>query len=194
MKYISKKELMEIINRLENAQDKFIVLGIYSGLMRVSNADFLNLKVSDVDFINKTVNVNGMSIAFDEELEKIIKESITQQHYYKLGEQGRSNESYLLNIDSPYIIKSRPLPSNNNGSESMNVDTLKQRLIRLSSFLGVNGMNTRLLKQSGAFNLLKEENKEWTLNAATQFLNEKGFNLRRNNILDMIKELRKNVI
>lgn len=194
MKYISKKELMEIINRLENAQDKFIVLGIYSGLMRVSNADFLNLKVSDVDFINKTVNVNGMSIAFDEELEKIIKESITQQHYYKLGEQGRSNESYLLNIDSPYIIKSRPLPSNNNGSESMSVDTLKQRLIRLSSFLGVNGMNTRLLKQSGAFNLLKEENKEWTLNAATQFLNEKGFNLRRNNILDMIKELRKNVI
>lgn len=194
MKYISKKELMEIINRLENAQDKFIVLGIYSGLMRVSNADFLNLKVGDVDFINKTVNVNGMSIAFDEELEKIIKESITQQHYYKLGEQGRSNESYLLNIDSPYIIKSRPLPSNNNGSESMSVDTLKQRLIRLSSFLGVNGMNTRLLKQSGAFNLLKEENKEWTLNAATQFLNEKGFNLRRNNILDMIKELRKNVI
>ncbi|MDB2099832.1 hypothetical protein [Clostridium paraputrificum] len=194
MKYILKKELMEIINRLENAQDKFIVLGIYSGLMRVSNADLLNLKVSDVDFINKTINVNGMSIAFDEELEKIIKESITQQHYYKLGEQGRSNESYLLNIDSPYIIKSRPLPSNKNGSESMSVDTLKQRLIRLSSFLGVNGMNTRLLKQSGAFNLLKEENKEWTLDAASQFLNEKGFNLRRNNILAMIKELRRNVV
>ena len=194
MKYISKKELMEIINRLENAQDKFIVLGIYSGLMRVSNTDILNLKVSDVDFINKTINVNGMSIAFDEELEKIIKESITQQRYYKLGEQGRSNEYYLLNTSSPYIIKLRPLPSNKNGSESMSVDTLKQRLIRLSSFLGVNGMNTRLLKQSGAFNLLKEENKEWTLDAATQFLNEKGFNLRRNNILDMIKELRKNVV
>lgn len=156
MKYISKKELMEIINRLENAQDKFIVLGIYSGLMRVSNTDILNLKVSDVDFINKTINVNGMSIAFDEELEKIIKESITQQRYYKLGEQGRSNEYYLLNTSSPYIIKLRPLPSNKNGSESMSVDTLKQRLIRLSSFLGVNGMNTRLLKQSGAFNLLKE--------------------------------------
>ncbi|WP_156561887.1 tyrosine-type recombinase/integrase [Clostridium paraputrificum] len=194
MKYISKKELMEIINRLENAQDKFIVLGIYSGLMRVSNTDILNLKVSDVDFINKTINVNGMSIAFDEELEKIIKESITQQRYYKLGEQGRSNEYYLLNTSSPYIIKLRPLPSNKNGSESMSVDTLKQRLIRLSSFLGVNGMNTRLLKQSGAFNLLKEENKEWTLDAATKFLNEKGFNLRRNNILDMIKELRRNVV
>lgn len=194
MKYISKKELMEIINRLDNAQDKFIVLGIYSGLMRCSNADLLNLKVSDVDFKNKTINVNGMSIAFDEELEKIIKESITQQRYYKLGEQGRSNEYYLLNISSPYIIKSRPLPSNKYGSESMTVDSLKQRLIRLSSFLGVNGMNTRLLKQSGAFNLLKEENKEWTLDAATQFLNEKGFNLRRNNILAMIKELRKNVV
>lgn len=191
MKYLSKEEVLQMIHRLDNAQDKFIIYGIFNGLISSSNSDILQIKVSDVDFENKKIRVANSYVEFDEELEKIIKESITQQHYYKLGEQGRSNESYLLNIDSPYIIKSRPLPSNKNGSESMSVDTLKQRLIRLSSFLGVNGMNTRLLKQSGAFNLLKEENKEWTLDAASQFLNEKGLKLRRNNILEMVQELKK---
>lgn len=192
MKYLSKKEVIQMIHRLDNAQDKFIIYGIFNGLISSSNSDILQIKVNDIDFENKKVKVANSYITFDEELEKIIKESITQQRYYKLGEQGRSNEYYLLNIDSPYIIKSRPLPSNKNGSESMSVDTLKQRLIRLSSFLGVNGMNTRLLKQSGAFNLLKEENKEWTLDAATKFLNEKGFKLRRNNILEMVQELKNN--
>lgn len=191
MKYLSKEEVLQMVHRLDNAQDKFIIYGIFNGLISSSNSDILQIKVSDVDFENKKIRVANSYVEFDEELEKIIKESITQQHYYKLGEQGRSNESYLLNIDSPYIIKSRPLPSNKNGSESMSVDTLKQRLIRLSSFLGVNGMNTRLLKQSGAFNLLKEENKEWTLDAASQFLNEKGLKLRRNNILEMVQELKK---
>lgn len=115
---ITKKELEEIMNKLENGIDKFILAGFYYGLNGSSNykEQLLNLKVDCVDFEKEVINLpDGRVIKMDKLLKQITKEAIEQKIYIKMGNQGRTNEDYLLNTSSPYIIKPKPTKLNYNG-------------------------------------------------------------------------------
>ena len=136
---ITKKELEEIMNKLENGIDKFILAGFYYGLNGSSNykEQLLNLKVDCVDFEKEVINLpDGRVVKMDKLLKQVTKEAIEQKIYIKMGSQGRTNEDYLLNTSSPYIIKPKPTKLNNNGILSLGVGVIKQRIFTISNYIG----------------------------------------------------------
>lgn len=192
---ITKKELEEIINKLENGIDKFIIAGFYYGLNGSSNykEQLLNLKADCVDFEKETINLpDGRVIKMDELLKRVTKEAIEQKIYIKMGNQGRTNEDYILNSSSPYIIKSKPTKLNNNGLIPLKEIGLRQRILAISNYTGKK-MTQSSLKVSGVYELLKNENKYWSIPKATEFLKEHGMSIRKDNLLLILRELNANL-
>lgn len=192
-KLISKKDLMEQVAKFENAIDKFIIVGMFYGLAGESKGgeQLLHIKVSDVDFKSKTISLeDGSVVVMDEYLEKITADAIAQSVYVKIGSVGTGHfdEDYNLNMDSPYIIKTKPTKNNGLGTEPLGDQGLKQRIIKISEFIGVR-YSRMILKQSMVFNMLKEANRTWTTSEAERFLKSKGASIRRNKLIEMLKEI-----
>lgn len=188
---IDRKELKVMLDRLENGIDKFILVGFFYGL----NGDagykeqLLNLEVDSVDFENSKINLpDGREVLMDRLLESIAKEAITQKIYFKMGSQGRTNEDYIINSDSKYIIKVKPTKANNNGLSSLTASGLKKRMTMISDYLGIK-LTPSLLKISGVYELLKSQEKTFTIIEAETLLKKHGLSIRRNNLIPILKEI-----
>lgn len=132
----TKEEIEVICEQFINSQDKFLIYGIWYGLKDKRFDDITNIKKSDVDFENKTIKVGEKIIKMDSTLEMYCLSAIQEVVYYKLGDIGDStSESYDLNIDSPYIIKTKPQRNNNNGLNRMTFNGLRTRIANLNSSL-----------------------------------------------------------
>lgn len=192
---ITKKELEEIMNKLENGIDKFIIAGFYYGLNGSSNykEQLLNLKADCVDFEKETINLpDGRIVKMDKLLKQVTKEAIEQNTYILMGNTEKTNEDYELNIKNPYIIKPKPTKLNNNGLMPLKESGIKFRIMAISNYLGKK-MSQNLLKTSGAYELLKNENKYWSIPKATEFLKEHGMSIRKDNLLLILRELNANL-
>jgi len=188
---ITKKKLEEMINKLENGIDKFILAGFFYGLNGETGykEQLLNLEVSAIDFENKKINLpDSREVIMDELLEKVCEEAINQKIYTKLGSQGRTNEDYFLNTDSKYIIKVKPTKLNNNGLAPLGFGGIRNRMTMLSDYLGVK-LTPSLLKVSGVYELLKSQQKKMTIMEAESILKANGLSIRRNNLIPMLKEI-----
>lgn len=188
---VLKKDLEEMIIKLENGIDKFILAGFFYGLNGEAGykEQLLNLEVDTIDFENKKINLpDGREVIMDELLEKVCKEAISQKIYTKLGSQGRTNEDYLLNEDSKYIIKVKPTKANNNGLSPLGAGGVKKRMTMLSDYLGVK-LTPSILKVSGVYELLKSQQKRMTIAEAESLLKKNGLSIRRNNLIPILKEI-----
>lgn len=191
-KLISKKDLTEMISKLENGIDKFILAGFFYGLNGEAGykEQLLNLEVGAIDFENKKINLpDGREVIMDELLEKVCEEAINQKIYTKLGSQGRTNEDYFLNADSKYIIKIKPTKTNNNGLSPLGTGGIKKRMTMLSDYLGIK-LTPSMLKVSGVYELLKSQQKKMTIMEAEALLKRNGLSIRRNNLIPMLKEIK----
>lgn len=192
---ITKKELEEIINKLENGIDKFIIAGFYYGLNGSSNykEQLLNLKADCVDFEKETINLpDGRIVKMDKLLKQVTKEAIEQKIYIKMGSQGRTNEDYILNSSSPYIIKSKPTKRNNNGIMPLKEVSIGCRIMAISNYTGKK-ISPSLLKISGVYEVLKNKNKHWSISKAEEFLKENNMSIRKNNLIPILRELNANL-
>lgn len=136
---ITKKELEEIMNKLENGIDKFILAGFYYGLNGASGykEQLLNLKADCVDFEKETINLpDGRIVKMDKLLKQVTKEAIEQNTYILMGNTEKTNEDYELNIKNPYIIKPKPTKLNNNGLMPLKESGIKFRIMAISNYLG----------------------------------------------------------
>lgn len=188
---ITKKKLEEMINKLENGIDKFILAGFFYGLNGEAGykEQLLSLEVGAIDFENKKINLpDGREVVMDELLEKISKEAINQKIYTKLGDKVKLSEDYFLNTDSKYIIKIRPSKINNNGLSPLTPSGIKNRMTMLSDYLGVK-VTPSLLKMSGVYDLLKSQQKKMTIIEAEALLKRNGLSIRRNNLIPMLKDI-----
>lgn len=192
-KLITKEALMSMVEKIDNAIDRFAVVGIYYGLIgEATGADqLLNIKKYDVDFNNKTITLPTGVVVMDEYLERITRDAINQDIYVKLGTQGQTSEDYSLNMDCDYIIKAKPSVKNHNGLDRISNEGFRCRLKSLSKYLGVE-LNTSLLKKSGALHLLSSQKSNWTVREAEKFLAQHGIKLRRNFVLEMVKFMKDN--
>lgn len=191
---ITKKNLEEMINRLENGIDKFILAGFFYGLNGEAGykEQLLNLEVGAIDFENKKINLpDGREVIMDELLEKVCEEAINQKIYTKLGSQGRTNEDYFLNADSKYIIKVKPTKANNNGLSPLGAGGIKKRMTMLSDYLGIK-LTPSMLKVSGVYELLKSQENKMTIMEAEALLKRNGLSIRRNNLIPILKEINVN--
>lgn len=190
---ITKIELKNLLNKLDNAVDKFIVAGLFYGLNESDNREqLLSIKSASVDLENSTLTLpNGRVVVMDQLLKEVTTEAMNQKVYRKMGTIAKTtNEDYEFNLASEYIIKVRPTARNNNGTEPLTNAGFKTRIRAISEFLvGDTSLTPSILKTSGAFSLLQEKNKSWTVREAEAFLKENGLSLRRNNLMELLKKL-----
>lgn len=192
---ITKKELEELVNKLDNGIDKFILLGFYYGLNGSAGykEQLLNLEIDAVDFENKKINLpDGREVVMDELLEKICKEAVNQKIYIKLGSKGGTNEDYTLNPNSKYIIKVKPTKLTNNGLTPLKISGIKKRMSMISDYLGFN-ITANMLKVSGVYELLKNQHKKMTIAEAETLLKKNGMSIRKNNLIPILRELNEQV-
>lgn len=191
---ITKQELKKMIDKLDNGIDKFIIAGVYYGINRTNYREqLLNLKTSSINFEESTLTLpNGEKVVMDDLLKEVAREAVEQKIYVKLGSQGGSNEDYELNQNSEYIIKSKPTNSNGYGIKPLTDAGFKSRIRAISIFLvGDTSITPTLLKKSGAYEKLKTLDKNLPVRSLEKTLRESGYNLRLNNLIEMVQEIRK---
>lgn len=188
--YISLEELKKILLLVDNAQDRFIIMAIYNGIAGKSNmSELLNLKVEDVNFKNKTIKTMDKIIRMDSILEKVTREAIEQKIYYTESKGSvNNNEEIEFNMDSPYIIKVRPISTTKNGLEPMKYGGFRTRFVTLRRKTGLD-VTASELETSGIINGLLAEKKDWTVLEIDFALRMKNIKANAYRIYSIIKEI-----
>lgn len=191
-RFFTRQEIQNICLMLENAQDKFIIYGLYCGIYGKGYSDLLELKIEDLDMENRIINCpSGEVIHMDAFLYEIIKDTIDPlfgSYYYKHIEDynvGTTTDFYELNMDSPYVLKAKPYSRNNNGMSPMKLNGIQRRLKKLSEVTGYPLSGTDLIR-SGIMDKMNEREEEtgesWTCVSLENYL-------KQNNLKGQVYEI-----
>lgn len=144
IRYFTREEMQDICDIFINAQDKFIVYGLFSGIYGKGYSDILNLKVEDIDMENRLIHTpSGKVIEMDDYLFNVVRDTIDPvfgRTYYKYlinGTEGSTTSYYDLEMSCPYVIKCKPYSKNNNGQDPMKVNGIQRRLNKLAEVLNI---------------------------------------------------------
>lgn len=179
---ITKETLQNMISQLDNPVDQLLLFCLFKGLRK---EDIANLKISDIDFDNKKITLSERSIKFDPEFEKLLKETLEQKTYYKLGECEYFKPDYDFNMNSEYVIKVKPTRLNGNGLEPITSIGIRKKLERIRSMLGEE-LTTKELIMSGAIEHLLSKSPYWTVAAIEKELKETGYKLSAYNVYNQL--------
>ena len=186
MKYIKKSELYQKLNMLENAQDKFLILCIYNGLCGKAFKNLINMKIKDIDFEKQKIAINGGEIHMDSFFMKIAKEAVMQKEYIKKNcFSNQTNLSYMLNSNSVYILKSKPMKNNNNGLNPVTNNAINSRLATIKNVIDYTPKN---LETSRTIDFLLSMKQQWKLEEIKMQLNKMNSNLYAYSIYQIINE------
>lgn len=181
LQFITEKEYYGIITQdVGNYQDKLVILLLWNKIKGKKNfSDLLNLKVSDVDLINKTIkNKNKIIKLSDIEID-VVKKAMMEQSYIRrtMDKKGVINESEVDYLVGDYLVKATA------GSTNIEVDnnqcTYGTFANRMSKYYNIvlqrSGLtNQRVYKSSVYYYMLKEYKRKLSLNELTDYLKERG--------------------
>ncbi|GFN34085.1 phage lytic cycle repressor MrpR family protein [Paenibacillus xylaniclasticus] len=144
--YISYAEKEKIINKemLINKQDSFIIQALWDGIQGGKLSELVNLKISDLDAVEKKVYIYDVDGEFVREIDvedrtiQYAVEANKEKEYYKMNGtvDYRDNWKPILDLaPSEYVLKSVPTNSkdNNNGGKSVSHYTVHNRLEMIKS-------------------------------------------------------------
>lgn len=178
----SKVEVEMAVENLLNPIDKFMVMAIFNGINGNGYLELLNLKKSNVDLKNSIIQVSDKTIHMDEVFKKITMDALNQKEYAYLTSDG-DIKYYELNLDSEYIIKSKPMKRNKNGLEPLGVEGFKTRFKNLVASIGLQ-TTTGTLEKSGYIEKMHSIKTDWKVEEVreltrTEKMNVEGYNLLR---------------
>ena len=178
----TKQEIIDICDSLVNAQDRFIVYALFSGIRGNKYEDLVKLQVKDINFETKEILLpSGKIIKMDEYLEDILKDITNKEfgcYYYKLNRSGQYdiNSFYKFNMDSEYVLKVKPTVTNNHGLGFMSFQGLQTRLKGLSSVLNIQILGVNVYR-SGVISRMHDIKDTWSQSEILNFLKENQYNL-----------------
>ena len=178
----TKQEIIDICDSLVNAQDRFIVYALFSGIRGNKYEDLVKLKVKDINFETKEISLpSGKIIKMDDYLEDILRDITDKEfgcYYYKLNRSGQYdiNSYYKFNMDSEYVLKVKPTVTNNHGLGFMSFQGLQTRLKGLSSVLNIQILGVNVYR-SGVISRMHDIKDTWSQLEVLAFLKENKYNL-----------------
>lgn len=106
-RYCTRNELKKVLSeKLINGSDKAIFILLFEGVMGKEYSELLTLKAHQIDLDNKIINLKNKIINISNYTKDTILQTINEDVYYKyLGDICSTNESYSLDINSPYLIR-----------------------------------------------------------------------------------------
>ncbi|WP_270504371.1 hypothetical protein [Paraclostridium sordellii] len=184
-RYYTKREIQDICDLFINPVDKFIVYGLFCGIDGKGRSELLNLKKDQINFENKTITLSDRIIYIDDYMEDILKDTLNPvfgSRYYKYLDdkvEGSTSESYDLNFDSEYVIKTKPYSKNNYGLNPMKISGFNQRMKTLNDYLEDFKLVPRDIVRSGVIDkMYKIKKSGWTQGQVQEFLKQNNIKMQ----------------
>lgn len=182
-----RTDVDSVIHELTNAQDKFIVMALFNGISGEDVCELRGLKVSDIDFKNNKIILPNREIHMDAEFAEITKEAILQKTYItRISDSVHASEDFEFNMDSEYVIKSKPTSRNNFGCNEMAYEAFRTRI----RILGL-PFTPKDLIDSGLINKMLEMQPKYTVAEVEKTLAELGIKKSAYRIYNIINQLSK---
>lgn len=186
---ITKDEVVEITDELVNAQDKFIILALFNGIMGEDMIELRELKVKDIDFEKNIINVAGREVEMDAKFASVTKEAIEQRIYKtKRSDSIFVTEDYNINTNSDYIIRMKPTVKNHNGLDAISYGGLRKRCAFIITSLDVDA-TPQTLVTSGAIHKLLSIKPVWKQLEVGEQLSKLGYKLSARRIYVMLNKI-----
>lgn len=200
----TKEEIQDICNILVNPQDKFIVYGLFCGIHGKENEEIRLLKESDVNLNRRIITLENREVEIDDFMRGVLVDTLDKDfgsiyhQYVDEDKEMKSKGYYELNMDSEYVIKTKPYSMNNYGLDAMKNAGIRRRLKRLSEIIGLE-LNPVKLVKSGIMSKMNDVKKEWTLDEISIFLRKnktkaqrqelkRVFDIKYNKVIEGINE------
>lgn len=197
LKYVSMKELDVAINRINNDIDVAIVYLLRYGISGNRFDELTNLQIKDIDLEHKTIKLKNRIVEINDRVCSVLEDAIKQNEYYviKKGSKGKpKSESYVLNMECPYLIKQRPSNKNDYGMLSYKFSGITGRVFRVMQELGLNVSAINLLQSHATDMLLQHEReigKELSIKEAFDYLKSIGSKQSSYDIIAMARWVEK---
>ena len=160
--YMKESELIEVVKkRVKNPQDRFLLIATYYGVNIAKIEDITQIKVSDVDFENNVIHYAGTTMKMNKEFRKITKEAIDQTEYETIFIAGTENDTYKLNMDSEYIIKTKPMKISDDGLHFLTYSGFRSRFISLKKKMNIEELTINSLASSCVAEQMLDIKKNW---------------------------------
>lgn len=140
-RFYTQSELQDVCESLVNPQDKILLYGLFAGLRGTAYKELLELKVEDINFEERYIQLKDRKLKIDDYFMCILADAVDPVYgsvyykYYDSNSSAKSNNSYELNMDSEYVIKAKPYSKNNNGLNPMTNSGFQTRIEKLSNVL-----------------------------------------------------------
>jgi len=187
MQFITESEYYEILMKVDdngkligNYQDKLVIILLWNKIKGETQfSDLLNLKVSNVDFQNKAINLKNKIIQLSDVEFDIMKKAINEQTYIRttMTKKGLVNETPVDILEGDYLVKATI------GSTNKDVDnnrcTYGTFANRMSKYYTIvlqrSGLtNQRIYKSSVYYHMLKEYGRKLSLGELMEYLKLHG--------------------
>lgn len=198
-RYCTRNELKKVLSeKLINGSDKAIFILLFEGVMGKEYSELLTLKTHQIDLDNKIINLKNKIINISNYTKDTILQTINEDVYYKyLGDICSTNESYALDINSPYLIRLRP-KKNQLTPQPMKVAGLKRRLDVLKDIMEKPLLTGRTIYLSGlAERIVKHEitiNKKLNTREIREFLSDNSETVETGDMLRILKLMREKIL
>ena len=155
--YISKWQLMEILEDLPNAVDKFLVLALYEGIKGDNFEDIIMMKMSDINERNNTIKLySGNTIKVSSTLVLLAQEAYSQK-YYKGMQSSFTISSKPVTLDkNEYVFRVRANSKLTDNDTEKKAARVYQRLLAIKKYLGNNDFSLSRIMKSGYVYELKK--------------------------------------
>lgn len=157
-KYLTRKELMEFVNRIANPRDQFVVMCLFEIGKSDNFEDILKMKLEDINESENTVKLNsGKVVHVTDDFIRIAKEADKQTTYFfVISENERAMNG------GPYIFKKvygSVLPAEGVANAG---NKLVARVIKtlIDTYGGYEEINTSSLAVSGQIDMINRRSKE----------------------------------
>ena len=173
-RFYKEKELQDICETLVNPQDKIILYGLFAGLRGTAYKELLELKVKDINFDKNYIQLKDRRIEIDNYFKSILEDAVdplfggTYHKYYNPNSGATSNSSYALNMESEYVIKTKPYSKNNNGLNAMTNSGLQTRVEKLSNVINRPLVPIDIVR-SGIMSRMNKIEEQWNKDSKDDF-------------------------
>lgn len=164
-KFLTEEEVWKICNDFSiNAQDTACLIPIFYGIRGNKNCELVNLKIDDIDSINKTVTLvtnideetrkilSTRTIAISDEVAQVLRDSWGQSEYNRRGKEGYGGRVSATLFDSDYILR----PTTVNGNGYITSQTLCTRTKKILRDAELSHLSVVDIYNSGKIHMLKQ--------------------------------------
>lgn len=159
--------------------DKFIIYSLFCGIDGEEKKDLLLLKKDKISFENKTITLINRIMYMNEYMEYVLKDTLDPLFgsIYNDANKNIKSEVYNLNLESEYVIKTKPSSKNNNGLDPMTILELNHKIKILNEYDGFNIVTENLVISGLIDKIYKIKEYGWTKSEVEEFINQNNIKI-----------------